>query len=241
MKSFVEPGTDNIIYTNDLKGDYIDRKLGHMNRLKIDLTYVDLADEEIVIESMFNACPVFHVSIDGFCYPRTRFGYLKSFEIDNSLDTSTIPIEIAPEFLFTFGLKLNTKDTFSTEKILQVTLFEDTEFQLLLNVTDEGEHVQLMIQSPTERITRSRGPTIRTTDAVDPEFKALSYSWLTIFNPRERLETSIASKVQLYSIGFTKAEIEIENGTNDLLYDVVFGYNNMILSKFFWTSPKAKG
>ena len=240
MKSFVEPGTDNIIYTNDLKGDYIDRKLGHMNRLKIDLTYVDLADEEIVIESMFNACPVFHVSIDGFCYPRTRFGYLKSFEIDNSLDTSTIPIEIAPEFLFTFGLKLDTKDAFSTETILQLSLFEDTEFQLLLNVTDEGEYVQLLVKNPNET-AESTGPTVRTTDAVDSEFKTLSHSSLTIFNPRQRLDTSLASKVQLYSLAFTKAEIEIENGKNDLLYDVTFGYNNMILSKFLWTSPKAKG
>ena len=247
MKSFVEPGTDKIIYTNDLKGHNIDaRKLGHMNRLKIDLTNADLADSEIWIESMFNACPVFHVSIDGFCYPRARFGYLKSFEIDNGLDTSTIPIEIAPEFLFTFGLKLDTKDAFSTEKIVQLSLFEDTEFKLLLNVTDEGEYVQLLIQNPFETEdngtkTESTSQTIRTTDAVDPEFKQLANSFLTIFNPRERLDTSLASKIQLYSLAFTKAEIEIENGTNNLLYDVVFGYNNMILSKFLWTSPKAKG
>ena len=241
MKSFVEPGTDNIIYTNDLKGHNIDaRKLGHMNRLKIDLTNADLADSEIWIESMFNACPVFHVSIDGFCYPRARFGYLKSFEIDNGLDTYTIPIEIAPEFLFTFGLKLDTKDAFSTETILQLSLFEDTEFQLLLNVTDEGEYVQLLVKNPNET-AESTGPTIRTTDAVDSEFKTLSHSSLTIFNPRQRLDTSLASKVQLYSLAFTKAEIEIENGKNDLLYDVTFGYNNMILSKFLWTSPKAKG
>ena len=241
MKSFVEPGTDKFIYTNDLKGHNIDaRKLGHMNRLKIDLTNADLADSEIWIESMFNACPVFHVSIDGFCYPRARFGYLKSFEIDNGLDTSTIPIEIAPEFLFTFGLKLDTKDAFSTETILQLSLFEDTEFQLLLNVTDEGEYVQLLVKNPNET-AESTGPTVRTTDAVDSEFKTLSHSSLTIFNPRQRLDTSLASKVQLYSLAFTKAEIEIENGKNDLLYDVTFGYNNMILSKFLWTSPKAKG
>jgi len=85
------------------------------------------------------------------------------------------------------------------------------------------------------------GPTISTVDALESNFTKLSNQSLGIFNPRERLSTSLASKVQLYSLAFTKAEIDVNFGSNDLLYDVSFGYNNMILSKFLWTSPKAIG
>ena len=283
VRSFVVPGTDQIVYDNGLQGHRMDKyKGGHMNRLKINLRKVDLAENEIWIESMFDACPVFHVSIDGFCYPKTRFGFLKSFEIDDELDRTLPSIKGAPEFLLTFNLKLDAKDTFSAETILNGSLFEDTEFNMILEVSDAGEYVQLLIRNPNddhhrdkrveqtgrkkrdglsksatsdsgtsdtgdsvdfaeEKKSTNTGSTIRTTDALSSEFKQLSTQSLTIFNPRERLDTSLASKVQSYSLAFTKAEIDVENGANNLLYDVAFGYNNMILSKFLWTSPKAKG
>ena len=286
LRSFVVPGTDEIVYNNELQGHRMEKyKGGHMNRLKINLRKVDLAENEIWIESMFDACPVFHVSIDGFCYPKTRFGFLKSFEIDNDADRTLPSIKGAPEFLLTFNLKLDAKDIFSAETILNGSLFEDTEFNMILEVTDAGEYVQLLIRNPNDdhhgdkmveqtgrrkretsatapllpaqttvptlttlpvdvvenKITTNTGATIRTIDALSSEFKQLSTQSLTIFNPRERLDTSLASKVQSYSLAFTKAEIDVENGGNNLLYDVAFGYNNMILSKFLWTSPKAKG
>ena len=293
MRSFVVPGTDEIVFNNKLVGhnlqDATESKNaaivkasqlsgythdhshgGHMNRLTIDLRRVDLAESEIWIESLFNACPVFHVSIDGYCYPRSRFRFLKSFEIDDSKDVTFETLEMAPEFLLTFGLKLDAKEAHFDETILLADLFEDTQFKLRLNVTDAGELVTLSIENPLEDGTQGKasnhhisndqthgrvdasgrkkreansdtGPTISTLDALESNFTKLSNQSLGIFNPRERLSTSLASKVQLYSLAFTKAEIDVNFGSNDLLYDVSFGYNNMILSKFFWTSPKAIG
>ena len=79
MRSFVVPGTDEIVFNNGLEGqnllkDYDHSEIakasqltgytnkdahgGHMNRLKIDLRNVDLGDKEIWIESLFDACPV---------------------------------------------------------------------------------------------------------------------------------------------------------------------------------------
>lgn len=293
MRSFVVPGTDEIVFNNKLVGHNLQDATettnaaivkasqfsgythdhshgGHMNRLTIDLRRVDLAESEIWIESLFNACPVFHVSIDGYCYPRSRFRYLKSFEIDDAKDAIFETMEMAPEFLLTFGLKLDAKEAHFDETILLADLFEDTQFKLRLNVTDAGELVTLSIENPLEYGYQGRasndhisndqtpgrveasgrkkreansdtGPTISTVDALESNFTKLSNQSLGIFNPRERLSTSLASKVQLYSLAFTKAEIDVNFGSNDLLYDVSFGYNNMILSKFLWTSPKAIG
>ena len=293
MRSFVVPGTDEIVFNNKLAGHNLKDPVemnnpeiakasqltgytnehshgGHMNRLTIDLKKVDLGDNEIWIESLFDACPVFHVSIDGYCYPRSRFRYLKSFEIDDDKDGTIVTLEMAPEFLLTFGLKLEGKGTHFDKPILRADLFGDTEFKLTLNVTDAGELVTISIENPWEEgnegkeshdltsndQTRGRVEasgrkkreansdtvaTISTLDALESNFTKLSSTSLRIFNPRERLSTSLASKVQLYSLAFTKAEIDVNSGSNDLLYDVSFGYNNMILSKFLWASPKAIG
>ena len=296
MRSFVVPGTDEIVFNNKLAGHNLKDPVemnnaeiakasqltgytneqshgGHMNRLTIDLRKVDLGDNEIWIESLFDACPVFHVSIDGYCYPRSRFRYLKSFEVDDDKDGTDVTLEMAPEFLLTFGLKLDAKEAHFDQTILHADLFFDTQFKLTLNVTDAGELVTLSITNPNQLKqggnegkashdhtsndqTRGRREasgrkkreansdtvaTISTLDALESNFTKLSNTSLRIFNPRERLSTSLASKVQLYSLAFTKAEIDVNLGSNDLLYDVSFGYNNMILSKFLWTSPKAKG
>ena len=182
MRSFVVAGTDEIVFNNKLKGHNLKDAVelnnpeivkasqlsgythanshgGHMNRLTIDLRRVDLAENEIWIESLFNACPVFHVSIDGYCYPRSRFRYLKSFEIDDANDETFETMEMAPEFLLTFGLKLDAKDTHFDQTILLADLFEDTQFKLKLNVTDSGEHVTLSIENPIKSANKGKAST----------------------------------------------------------------------------------
>ena len=340
MRSFVVPGTDKILFNNNLQGHnlladwndasmekasqlsgYMDQRAhgGRMNRLKIDLRNVDLADNEIWIESLVDACPVFHVSIDGYCYPRTRFGYLKSFDINNDRSKSHRTIEMAPEFQFNFGLKLAAKEEFSEKTILVAEIFEDTVFTINLEVTGAGELVTLSIDNSTEKVnTNMNGsdnqsengsdhgfshgaghnsdhssnhssdltsnnssdddsgdeddntddddsdndddddekgdddrkrrethletvPIISTFDVPNSAFEKISNQSLRIFNSWERLDTSLATKVQFYSLSLRKAEIDVQFGANNFLYDVSVGFNGMVLSEFLWASPKAIG